>query len=101
MTFTLPDLPYAHDALAPHMSQETLEFHHDKHHLAYVNAGNDLVKDTPYASMSLDEICKKAFAEKNQAIINQVGQHYNHTHFWNWMKPNGGGSSMPFFMHRT
>ena len=95
MTFTLPDLPYAHDALAPHMSQETLEFHHDKHHLAYVNAGNDLVKDTPYASMSLDEICKKAFAEKNQAIINQVGQHYNHTHFWNWMKPNGGGSSMP------
>ena len=95
MTFTLPDLPYAHDALAPHMSQETLEFHHDKHHLAYVNAGNDLVKDTPYASISLDEICKKAFAEKNQAIINQVGQHYNHTHFWNWMKPNGGGSSMP------
>ncbi len=95
MTFTLPDLPYAHDALAPHMSQETLEFHHDKHHLAYVNAGNDLVKDTPYASMSLDEICKKAFAEKNQAIINQVGQHYNHTHFWNWMKPNGGGSTMP------
>ena len=95
MTFTLPDLPYAHDALAPHMSQETLEFHHDKHHLAYVNAGNDLVKDTPYASMSLDEICKKAFAEKNQAIINQVGQHYNHTHFWNWIKPNGGGSKMP------
>ena len=95
MTFTLPDLPYAHDALAPHMSQETLEFHHDKHHLAYVTAGNDLVKHTPYASMSLDEICKKAFAEKNQAIINQVGQHYNHTHFWNWMKPNGGGSSMP------
>jgi len=95
VTFTLPDLPYAHDALAPHMSQETLEFHHDKHHLAYVNAGNDLVKDTAYASMSLDEICKKAFAEKNQAIINQVGQHYNHTHFWNWMKPNGGGSSMP------
>mgnify|MGYP001822180364 FL=1 len=95
MTFTLPDLPYAHDALAPHMTQETLEFHHDKHHLAYVNAGNDLVKDTPYASMSLDEICKKAFAEKNQAIINQVGQHYNHTHFWNWIKPNGGGSKMP------
>ena len=95
VTFTLPDLPYAHDALAPHMSQETLEFHHDKHHLAYVNAGNDLVKDTPYASMSLDEICKKAFAEKNQAIINQVGQHYNHTHFWNWIKPNGGGSKMP------
>ncbi len=95
MTFSLPDLPYAHDALAPHMSQETLEFHHDKHHLAYVTAGNGLVKDTAYASLSLDEICKKAYAEGNQAIINQVGQHYNHSHFWNWMKPNGGGTKLP------
>ncbi len=95
MTFSLPDLPYAHDALAPHMSKETLEFHHDKHHLAYVNAGNDLVKNSEYASMSLDEICKKAYAEGNQAIVNQVGQHYNHTHFWNWMKPNGGGNKLP------
>ena len=95
MTFSLPDLPYAHDALAPHMSKETLEFHHDKHHLAYVNAGNDLVKDTAYASLSIDEICKKAYAESNQAIINQVGQHYNHSHFWNWMKPNGGGTKLP------
>jgi Fe-Mn family superoxide dismutase len=95
VTFSLPDLPYAHDALAPHMSQETLEFHHDKHHLAYVTAGNGLVKDTAYASLSLDEICKKAYAEGNQAIINQVGQHYNHSHFWNWMKPNGGGTKLP------
>jgi superoxide dismutase, Fe-Mn family len=95
VTFSLPDLPYAHDALAPHMSKETLEFHHDKHHLAYVNAGNDLVKNSEYASMSLDEICKKAYAEGNQAIVNQVGQHYNHTHFWNWMKPNGGGNKLP------
>ena len=45
--------------------------------------------------MSLDEICKKAYAEKNQALINQAGQHYNHTHFWNWMKPNGGGNKLP------
>jgi Fe-Mn family superoxide dismutase len=95
VTFSLPDLPYAHDALAPHMSKETLEFHHDKHHLAYVNAGNDLVKNSEYASMSLDEICKKAYAEGNQAIVNQVRQHYNHTHFWNWMKPNGGGNKLP------
>lgn len=95
MAFSLPDLPYAHDALAPHMSQETLEFHHDKHHQAYVNTGNDLVKDTKFAEMSLEEICKAAYAEGNQAIVNQVGQHYNHTHFWNWMKPNGGGNKLP------
>jgi len=95
VTFKLPDLPYAHDALAPYMSKETLEFHHDKHHLAYVNTGNDLVKDTPFASMSLEEICKKAYAEGKQPIVNQVGQHYNHTHFWNWMKPGAGGTSLP------
>ncbi|MEO0729466.1 MAG: superoxide dismutase, partial [Pseudomonadota bacterium] len=95
MAFTLPELPYAHDALAPHMSKETLEFHHDKHHQAYVDAGNGLVKDTEFASMSLEEICKKAYADGNQALINQVGQHFNHTHFWQWMKPNGGGTSLP------
>jgi Fe-Mn family superoxide dismutase len=95
MAFTLPDLPYAHDALAPHMSKETLEFHHDKHHMAYVTAGNGLIDGTPFASMSLEEICKKAKADGNQALINQAGQHYNHTHFWNWMKPNGGGNKLP------
>lgn len=95
MAFELPDLPYAYDALAPHMSQETLEFHHDKHHLAYVNTGNGLIEGTDFASMDLDEICKKAFAEGNQALVNQAGQHYNHVHFWNWMKPNGGGTSLP------
>ena len=95
MAFTLPDLPYAHDALAPHMSKETLEFHHDKHHLAYVNAGNGLIEGTDYANLSLDEIVKKAYAEKHQGLINQAGQHYNHMHFWQMMKPNGGGKSLP------
>ena len=56
MTFTLPDLPYAHDALAPYMSKETLEFHHDKHHLAYVNNGNNLLKGTEWEGKSLEEI---------------------------------------------
>ncbi|MEO1649966.1 MAG: superoxide dismutase [Pseudomonadota bacterium] len=95
MAFSLPELPYAHDALAPHMSKETLEFHHDKHHQAYVDTGNSLVEGSDYASLSLEEICKKAYADGNQAVINQVGQHYNHVHFWQWMKPNGGGTSLP------
>lgn len=95
MAFQLPDLPYAHDALAPHMSQETLEFHHDKHHLAYVNTGNGLIEGTKFADMALEDICKTAFSEGNQALVNQAGQHYNHLHFWNWMKPNGGGTSLP------
>ena len=95
MAFSLPELPYAYDALGPHMSKETLEFHHDKHHQAYVTTGNDLVKGSDYEGMSLTKIVKKAYADGNQALINQVGQHYNHIHFWNWMKPNGGGKSMP------
>jgi superoxide dismutase, Fe-Mn family len=74
MSFTLPDLPYAHDALAPYMSRETLEYHHDKHHLAYVNNGNNLLKGTEW---------------------DNAGQHYNHIHFWQWMKPNGGGDKLP------
>ena len=95
MAFQLPDLPYAHDALGPHMSKETLEFHHDKHHLAYVNTGNGLIEGTKFADMALEDICKTAFSEGNQALVNQAGQHYNHLHFWNWMKPNGGGTSLP------
>jgi Fe-Mn family superoxide dismutase len=95
MALELPDLLYAHDALGPYMSKETLEFHHDKHHMAYVTNGNNLLKDSPLAGKSLEDICKAAFAEKNAGIVNNVGQHYNHMHFWNWMKPNGGGKSLP------
>ena len=96
MAFTLPALPYAYDALAPHMSKETLEFHHDKHHNAYVVAGNTLAGDgTKYAGKSIEDICKEAFANKDQPVVNQIGQHYNHTHFWNWMKKDGGGKKLP------
>ena len=95
MAFSLPELPYAYDALAPHMSQETLEFHHDKHHNAYVTTGNGLIAGTEFENLSLSKIVKKAYADGNQALINQAGQHYNHVHFWNWMKPNGGGKSVP------
>ncbi|MFM8746777.1 MAG: superoxide dismutase [Aestuariivirga sp.] len=95
MALELPALPYAYDALAPYMSRETLEFHHDKHHMAYVTNGNNALKDSPLASRSVEEICKAAYAEKNAPLINNVGQHYNHVHFWNWMKPNGGGKKLP------
>ncbi|MFN8926042.1 MAG: superoxide dismutase [Rhodospirillales bacterium] len=93
MAFELPPLPYAHDALGPYMSRETLEFHHDKHHLAYVTALNNLVKDTPLAGKSLEEVCKASFGDASkQAIFNNAGQHWNHALFWPAMKPNGGGA---------
>ena len=95
MALELPALPYAHDALAPYMSKETLEFHHDKHHMAYVTNGNNALKDSPLAALSIEDICKKAFSDKTAPLINNVGQHYNHLHFWNWMKPNGGGAKLP------
>jgi superoxide dismutase, Fe-Mn family len=95
MALELPALPYAYDSLGPYMSKETLEFHHDKHHMAYVTNGNNLLKDSPHASKSIEEICKVAFAEKAAGLVNNVGQHYNHIHFWNWMKPNGGGKKLP------
>jgi Fe-Mn family superoxide dismutase len=91
MTFTLPELPYAHDALAPHMSKETLEFHHDKHHLAYVTNGNALLKGTEWESKPLEDIVKGSFG-KNVALFNNAAQHYNHMQFWKWLKPMGGGA---------
>ena len=90
MTFSLPDLPYAHDALAPYMSRETLEYHHDKHHLAYVNNSNNLLKGTEWEGKPLEDIVRGAYG-KNPGVFNNVGQHYNHLQFWKWMKPNGGG----------
>ena len=90
MSFTLPDLPYAHDALQPFMSRETLEFHHDKHHQAYVTAGNNLLKESGLEGHSLEDIVRQSYG-KNAGLFNNAGQHYNHTHFWQWMKPQGGG----------
>lgn len=91
MSFKLPDLPYAYDALSPYMSAETLEYHHDKHHAAYVNTGNKLLEGSELAGKSLEEVVKGSYGT-NQALFNNAGQHYNHLHFWNWMKPNGGGA---------
>ena len=95
MTFKLPPLPYAYDALAPFMSAETLEYHHDKHHQAYVDMANKLIPGSKYEGKSIEEICKLAYADKAQPIINNVGQDYNHNHFWQWMKKGGGGKKLP------
>jgi superoxide dismutase, Fe-Mn family len=94
MAFELPELPYSKDALAPYMSAETLEYHHDKHHQAYVTNGNKLLEGSGLEGKSLEEIVKESFG-KNQGLFNNAGQHFNHIHFWRWMKPNGGGRSLP------
>jgi superoxide dismutase, Fe-Mn family len=92
MAFELPALPYAYDALGPYMSKETLEYHHDKHHQAYVTNGNNLLKDSGLEGKSLEEIVKASYG-KNAGLFNNAGQHYNHLHFWNWLAPNGGGGA--------
>lgn len=94
MAFTLPELPYAYDALGPYMSKETLEFHHDQHHNAYVEMGNKLAAEAGLGDASVEEVVKQSFG-KNQPLFNNAAQHYNHIHFWKWMKPNGGGKSLP------
>lgn len=93
MAHTLPDLPYAIDALGPYMSQETLEFHHGKHHNTYVVNLNNLVKGTEFENMALEDIVKKTYNVADKAgIFNNASQHWNHGLFWQWMKPNGGGA---------
>src|SRR5258708_14707702 len=94
MTFTLPSLPYAYDALAPHMSKETLEYHHDKHHQAYVTNGNNLLKGTEFEGKSLEEIVKGSFG-KNAPLFNNAGQHYNHLPFLNCTNPNAAATKFP------
>ena len=94
MSFELPNLPYPHDALGEFMSKETLEFHHDKHHQAYVTNGNNLLKDSGLEGKSLEDVVKESH-NKNAGLFNNAAQHYNHIHFWKWMKPGGGGSALP------
>ena len=92
MAHTLPELPYAYDSLAPHMSAETLEFHHDKHHNAYLTAMNGMIEGTDKAAMELPELVKTSYKD-DPKLFNQAGQFYNHVHFWNWMTPSGSGRS--------
>ncbi len=90
MAFTLPKLPYAMDALAPLMSKETLEYHYGKHHQRYVDNLNKLVEGTEHAGKSLEEIIK---ATKSGGIFNNAAQIWNHTFFWNGLKPGGSTPS--------
>ena len=94
MTFQLPELPYSYDALQPYMSAETLQYHHDKHHLAYVENGNKLLKGSGLEDKSLIDIVKISYG-RNPGLFNNAGQHYNHLHFWKWMKKDGGGTKLP------
>ncbi len=88
MEHTLPALPYAKNALAPHISEETLEFHYGKHHQTYVTNLNNLIKGTEFENASLEEIIKKS----SGGIYNNSAQVWNHTFFWNSLSPNGGGA---------
>ncbi|SMF55472.1 superoxide dismutase [Pseudobacteriovorax antillogorgiicola] len=87
MAFTLPELPYPKDALSPHISAETLDFHHGKHHNAYVTKLNGLVDGTPNAEKSLEDIIKSS----EGGLFNNAAQVWNHTFYWNCLSPNGGG----------
>lgn len=87
MEHKLPELPYALDALAPHISKETLEFHYGKHHQTYVTNLNNLIKGTEFENASLEEIVKKS----SGGIFNNAAQVWNHTFYWFGLSPNGGG----------
>ena len=93
MALELPELPYAKDALAPYMSAETLEFHHDKHHNAYVVNGNKLLEGTDLADQSIESIIRATYNDPARAgLFNNVAQHWNHVEFWQMMAPKGGGA---------
>lgn len=92
MAFVLPPLPYAPNALEPHISARTFEFHHGKHHKAYVDTTNSLVAGTPLETADLVTVVRTAKEQNNQKLRNQSGQVWNHSFFWQSMKPNGGGA---------
>jgi superoxide dismutase, Fe-Mn family len=92
MAIQLPDLPYAKDGLAPHISANTLEFHHGKHHRAYVDNTNKLIVGTDLANESLETIVKKTVGDAAKSgLFNNAAQVWNHSFYWQCMKPNGGG----------
>jgi Fe-Mn family superoxide dismutase len=88
MQHQLPDLPYATNALEPHISAETLEFHHGKHHRAYVTKLSELVAGTEYEDLPLEEVVRTA----SGAVFNNAAQSWNHSFYWNCLSPNGGGA---------
>ncbi|MCW3020058.1 MAG: superoxide dismutase [Solirubrobacterales bacterium] len=93
MAYSVPPLPYAYDALEPHIDKATMEFHHDKHHQAYVDKVNAALEGTPLADAPIEEVLRKldSLGDKKTAVKNNGGGHYNHTLFWESMSPDGGG----------
>ena len=95
MAYTVPPLPYAYDALEPHIDEATMRVHHDKHHQAYVDKVNAALDGTDWDGKPIEEVLKNLDAlpaDKQKPVRNNGGGHYNHSLFWVWMSPNGGGA---------
>jgi len=94
MAYEVPALPYDYNALEPTIDEATMHLHHDKHHQAYVNAANGLLEGTEWADKPVEEVLKNlgSLGDKATGVRNQAGGHYNHSLFWEWMSPNGGGA---------
>jgi superoxide dismutase, Fe-Mn family len=94
MTYEVPPLPYDYDALEPYIDEQTMHLHHDKHHQAYVTAANNALGGTEWADRPVEEVLTNLDqipAEKRNTVRNNAGGHYNHSLFWEWMSPDGGG----------
>jgi Fe-Mn family superoxide dismutase len=95
MPYTVPDLPYAYDALEPHIDAQTMQIHHDKHHQAYVDKVNAALDGTEWDGKPIEDVLKNLDslpADKQKAVRNNGGGHYNHSLFWEWLSPSGGGA---------
>jgi superoxide dismutase, Fe-Mn family len=95
MPYTVPDLPYPYDALEPHIDAQTMQIHHDKHHQAYVDKVNAALSGTDWDGKPIEDVLKSLDslpADKQKAVRNNGGGHYNHSLFWEWLSPNGGGA---------
>ena len=95
MPYTVPDLPYAYDALEPHIDAQTMQIHHDKHHQAYVDKVNAALSGTEWDGKPIVDVLKSLDAlpaDKQKAVRNNGGGHYNHSLFWEWLSPDGGGA---------
>ena len=105
MAFSLPDLPYARDALGPHVSSETLDYHYGKHHQAYVDNLNGLIDGTDYAGADLEAVIAQSEKKGDAGVFNNSAQVWNHTFYWHSMSPKGGGapaagsSTFPLFLY--
>jgi superoxide dismutase, Fe-Mn family len=91
MTFALTELPYDRDALQPHISARTLDYHYGKHHKTYVDTLNKNVAGTPYEKMTLEDVIQTSFEKKDKSVYNNASQAWNHTFLWDSMKPGGNG----------